>query len=583
MIRSVARIDIGLNLDSDDEAGGLDNFTLTYAGYIYGAKQSYLIPERENINGDHVIAPSYHSTYQYTMHTTLQTATPGTAINDDRAIGGMFPWDTRGDFSSDTSYFCLIISGSYTDTEGKTSTQHYRIVLVDPADPDKRLDILRNHKYRVNILSVDGPGYSSQAEAQSGISSNNIVYELSVHEEGNINHVVYSGTQYLGVSNVHSEHDGTAGTGEIKIKTNVTGGWRMATVVDDNTGKTPTWITFTDTSGGANTVGTASFTLTQNLSDPRSAVVTFTTGALSIPVRILQNGTWYIYSDYQPGMMMRGDGDEYGIYLHGMVPNKVWVRAYSPEFEDYVNRQGSQGSNSPDKYAVSRFTLEFTGTGTGIPETGRLTDNLEIIANAMVTNQIRQVQFQYTTDLKTDGTTEWTPFDEGPQSKGHYTLYTTGRTVALYNLKDATGEDMRLDWAEAMGINTSFNDAYFYTTWNSTIPPFRVLPLDGFTYPYLRDRDNYYYTPTAETGCAAYYEEGDERFAKGKWRLPARIEIVEMIPFLDHIGDLPVNSKYWSGLEDIADQAFANNLVTGTGDITRKIEKYLVRCVLKEE
>ncbi|MCD8262545.1 MAG: hypothetical protein LUD15_14595, partial [Bacteroides sp.] len=210
VIRNVARIDIGLNLDSNDVAGRLGNFTLTSAGYICAANQSYYIPKRENINGDNVIAPSYHSTYQYTTYNSLLKASN---TDNDKVIGGLFVYDTRGDFSSGVYYFSLIIGGRYTDTAGNISTQYYRIVLVDPADPDKRLDILRNHKYRVNILSVDGSGYASEIEAQRGVPNNNIVYELSVHKEGQINHVVYSGSTYLGVSNVYSEHPGTPGTG----------------------------------------------------------------------------------------------------------------------------------------------------------------------------------------------------------------------------------------------------------------------------------------------------------------------------------------------------------------------------------
>ncbi|MCD8261583.1 MAG: hypothetical protein LUD15_08905, partial [Bacteroides sp.] len=51
----------------------------------------------------------------------------------------------------------------------------------------------------------------------------------------------------------------------------------------------------------------------------------------SIPVRHLQNGTWYIYSDYQPGMVMRGDGDAYQVSVYGTVPKNLHVTAYSPD------------------------------------------------------------------------------------------------------------------------------------------------------------------------------------------------------------------------------------------------------------
>ncbi|MCD8165731.1 MAG: BACON domain-containing protein [Bacteroides sp.] len=566
VIRGVARIDIGLNLDSNDEAGGLDNFTLTSAGYIGIASRYYSIPERENINGVSVIAPSFHSTYNYGLYTTAVQKV--SSITDNRVIGGLFPYESRGDYISGSNYFSLIISGNYMDTSGNRSIQYYRIVLVDPADPDKRLDILRNHKYRVNILSVDGPGYGSENEARRGAPNNNIVYELSVHEEGKINHVVYSGNEYLGVSDVHSEHPGTAGTGEIKIKTNATGGWRRGSIVSDNSGST-TWLTFTAGSmGDANTVGTSSFTLRENLSDPRSAVVTFTAGALSMPVRILQNGTWYIYSDYQPGMMMRGDGDTYQVSVYGAVPKNLQVRAYSP-----------------DKDLIANYDDLIYNTGGGsIPQGSPEKQKLNIMGNASFPMAPRQVQFVYSTDA---GAT-WVPFTEGPQGKGHFWLldeddFENGRTgcmVALYNMPD------QYNWAEAMGIDPSFNNGFFYSTWQPEAPTTSSgTPVTRYW------RANHGYQPTHQTGCADYYEEDYPEYARDKWRLPTMYELGEISKYHLYIGDVPFTEYYWSSSEDTGGSSFNTNShrmeLNGTKEITytyvtKGSHYFSVRCVYGE-
>ncbi|MCD8072752.1 MAG: Mfa1 fimbrilin C-terminal domain-containing protein [Alistipes sp.] len=545
-VRSVLRVDVGLNLGENDEtAAGLDNFTFTRLNIRSGAGIGYYIADPENIAPDgRVLAPS-NTPYSPSLSNTY-------LVTNNALIRECYLFEPDVNLVYSNTTFVMVLEGTYTDENGVSSTRFYPVRLRDPNDPEKYLTLLRNHKYRINVKAITGPGYPDVVSAARG-GELHIVYQLSVNSAGDINHVVYSGQEFLGVSQLYYEMPGSmAQMGEVKVMTSYAGGWtQKLTDADGNTPANNLFRASTSGNTSSNTVGTSTFTLVaQNISDPKTYYITFSAANLSIKVTVLQNGEWFISSDYKPGSRIRGDGAQVGINLWGNVPDPVWVRAYSPEFEEYTTRLfiDNKIDELPVSPAVSRDTLVFAG---GVyDEATPISDVLDIMANAMVTNIERQVEFQYSTD---NGAT-WVKFDEGLQGKGHFHLPTdgdvpghTGRMVALYNMVDP------YYWAEAMGIDPSYNAAFYYSVWQ----PGAYTGNDGSDLARYW-RANYGYVPTHATGCGSYSEEGYPEF-DGKWRLPSMEEMNQMSIYNLHIGDLPTEIYYWSSNEDTGSIAYSTN------------------------
>lgn len=72
----------------------------------------------------------------------------------------------------------------------------YRLDFVAP--DDKPLDILRNHRYRVNITAVTGPGYVNADDAFNAPASN-LEYEVVEIDENYLDEIEYADGYYLAV------------------------------------------------------------------------------------------------------------------------------------------------------------------------------------------------------------------------------------------------------------------------------------------------------------------------------------------------------------------------------------------------
>ncbi|MCC8035257.1 MAG: hypothetical protein LIO77_04895 [Rikenellaceae bacterium] len=284
-IRSVLRLDIGLNLgEMDDTAAGLSNFTLRSVYLQNGPGVGYYFPDPDNIASDGtVIAPSITP---YTIYSTTNRTATGDGI-----VGQWYIFEPDVNFINGYNKFTIVLMGDYTDEDGVTATYYYPIRLRDPNDPDKLLDMLRNHKYRINITAINGPGYDNLTAASRG-ESMDIVFDLLVNAAGEINHIVYSDQYYLGVSQVLFEFPGTAlENGIIKIMTNMPNGWSVTLMDSDGNTPGPTEVrSVTSGSTSLNTIGTYTFTFqTANTSATKTYYVTVTANYLSIPVTIVRS------------------------------------------------------------------------------------------------------------------------------------------------------------------------------------------------------------------------------------------------------------------------------------------------------
>ena len=237
MLRSVARIDVGLNLSGDafeEEARELKGKVPSATGT---AEATYTLASVEvvNVSLSNTVAPhasvydkkknQVTGLYNGTSITHTSKLTYGT-ISDNALLRDIYVAETpnpksdtmkgadgRMSHEEDDEYAKrpYLIIGLKHSLDKKE--RFFRIDFLTSAkknddDPEVTadgklhydyIDLLRNHRYLVNILKVDGLGYETKEEAAK-YSAANIAYNVLVLDETKIGDVMYDGQHTLAVT-----------------------------------------------------------------------------------------------------------------------------------------------------------------------------------------------------------------------------------------------------------------------------------------------------------------------------------------------------------------------------------------------
>lgn len=131
---------------------------------------------------------------------------------------------------------CIVVGGIYKgdnfNPKGKNNTDktYYRIDFVkakeEGQDKAARLPILRNHRYRINILDVDGPGHKTTEDAINNTTSD-VIYSVSVWDENETSKVVTDGNFWLKLSQDQIKVGKLGGVLPITFQTNHPDGWEL--------------------------------------------------------------------------------------------------------------------------------------------------------------------------------------------------------------------------------------------------------------------------------------------------------------------------------------------------------------------
>lgn len=131
---------------------------------------------------------------------------------------------------------CIVVGGIYKgdnyNPEGRKNTEktYYRIDFVkakeEGQDKAARLPILRNHRYRINILDVDGPGHKTPEDAINNTTSD-VIYSVSVWDENETSKVVTDGNYWLKLSQDQIKVGKLGGVLPITFQTNHPKGWEL--------------------------------------------------------------------------------------------------------------------------------------------------------------------------------------------------------------------------------------------------------------------------------------------------------------------------------------------------------------------
>ncbi len=295
MVRAIARMDVVLDEDVIDA----DNFELNEI-YIYNSKNAgRVVPNPVNlespvkVNAASEPAGSINNTSPliYNVPSSMKTAFERT----------IYIFEAQGKAENQSSQAtCLVVGGTYGTDHAPT---YYRLDFLKKADTDTYYrDILRNHWYRMNILSVSGSGYPTPEEAFNS-KPFNMVAEIVEWDDGGMGNIVFDGQYLLKVSQDEFSFHREEKTGEeednvLYVYTDYTttlgtSGWYVDKIVDADDGTTPvTWLTLTPDHGDPLDKTKVILTFGNNNSGvQRSAVVWLAAGRMRYPVKVIQELT----------------------------------------------------------------------------------------------------------------------------------------------------------------------------------------------------------------------------------------------------------------------------------------------------
>lgn len=343
VVRAVARIDVGVNIDSKSAivdgagkpTGAYDLDSEHYKGQASDRDgQTFTLKSVCLYNSAHTghiaIDPALYKAgkpsvdnISYHDHTGVPYGVENTDINMVR--GQIYLPESPNKLDDHARAFHIVVGGLYGND---TQPTYYRIDFYDRTggNPDatseeyvkptaaNRYDILRNRAYVINILRVRGPGYANAELASQSEPVNMEVEVLSWDTGDNLGNMVTDGQYNLSVSSTRLRYhsDGTAQ--DLKVFTNYflaanadASGWTMS-VSDTDKDKLQFFdaagqaLAFDDVKRGAANrtetlrVGLTKYTMDDVLTDPdgngkmeRTIPIVFTAGRMSQTVELVQD------------------------------------------------------------------------------------------------------------------------------------------------------------------------------------------------------------------------------------------------------------------------------------------------------
>ena len=187
MIRAVARVDIGVGIKTAGGVGGVDG---TWNGLDKDGNPIPFVLKTIHVyrpNTAYAYMPllaSYYdvSTKKVTQHSAIGANSAGNATSLAYTVTNGFSQKEIYIAESDvlmggtgaltdanyTKRCAIVVGGLYNSVVTPT---YYRIDFNDNGTPRNLIDVLRNHRYGMNIVSVTGVGYPTADEAYNSVTT----------------------------------------------------------------------------------------------------------------------------------------------------------------------------------------------------------------------------------------------------------------------------------------------------------------------------------------------------------------------------------------------------------------------------
>jgi len=297
LLRMLAKIDVQLNPNNLTALKSV--FKLKSINLYNTLTNGRIVPNSANVRGDSVIAPSLPATPGKYLGPLLYDkssdfSAPG--VVDVAMKGAIYLFETKA--PADTTALnaldatCVVVGGIYGND---TNPTYYR---VDFLKDGKFQDILRNHRYLVNIVSVTGKGYPTPDEAYRNKSVNMAVNILTWNDNG-MTDITFDGQWYLSVSSNDISLSRSAETDSTSLSVltdynpigSANTGWYVKSITDSATKVNPApWLKVTPMSDAPNELKNVRIQTIgdNNTGKDRVATIIFAAGRLEYPVTIRQ-------------------------------------------------------------------------------------------------------------------------------------------------------------------------------------------------------------------------------------------------------------------------------------------------------
>ena len=294
LLRAVACVQV--KKGAVDATNGLNDFTVQSITVNKGADCGYLTPTNYSTTITPVTGrPLSGSTLNY-ANGWSDGETPSLYIYERNCTSG--------------DYMGVIIKAKYKGKEG-----YYKVVMVDNVGTP--LNVVRNHRYIITVVSVNGPGYASVTDAINFAPSNALKVELT-DEDADFPCIVADAQHRMTMSNNVFNLYGTNQT------TSVANGIEICTVYSSR-GVTPvvtggtTWLTGLQVQplGGNKYKIVGNFVGTSTLV---STTLTITCDNLSLSVEVSWN----------PEISTQKDGDSYVLDLVNTTNHNWTIQIMKP-------------------------------------------------------------------------------------------------------------------------------------------------------------------------------------------------------------------------------------------------------------
>lgn len=231
LLRSLVAIDIAIGTNVQDD------FKMNEA-YLYNRKtRGRIVPIASHFNKDEVkVTAASMPTDSQTDPLTILDGLKYTSTSDKELKNTIYTYEAPAvGLAEDTKATCIVLGGLY-----KNKQSYYRLDFVEKESDGTfkaYTDLLRNHRYTLNITNVTGTGYETPDEAFYG-KKLSMIAEVESWNMSDMSEVVVDEDYFLKVSK-GSFYISTPGTynGTVTVQTNHPKSWEVSTPNN--------WITIT--------------------------------------------------------------------------------------------------------------------------------------------------------------------------------------------------------------------------------------------------------------------------------------------------------------------------------------------------
>lgn len=581
MLRSLAKIDVGVNLQSNGTATGLADFKLTQVAVCGVNSSALVIPAQTNIAGDgYVINPTVSGTTTLNVERTVADGQHG-------SLSSIYVPETYNNATTaETDRPYVIIKGIYLGNDPTNTTEtYYRLDFVTGQDRGP-VDLMRNYSYTFNITEVHREGYMTLQDAE-----NNLPLGLSYEFFPSNATTQYQAFCYNDVGYLASVNN------KVTITNHLANSAATNTYKAEYMGNTAPVIAAYMCDANGEPSSSSHFTVTP-------------TNATTVTVRATaDNGGYYPIIEYfkvylvdNPDICLISEVRHNIFNLSGISTRQVYygraasdngyegtavgfssTSPYLPNSTDYFAIKWNGILLPASQFRITRgepgdsFYYQTTVThpeGNGTLVT-HISQNFDMPPHD--SRNYEKWYIEWWNPYENGGAGGWVEFAATFEQVGSNFRYNPSTVYIYFAATDleytnggytpGTGIYTGWTWAEAAGIDPSYQTEVF---------PFSTL--NG-------------YIPTEYTGCGAYWEgdPDDPVTGRGKWTLPLSGNLYNARTHLNTDGYLgiPVGAvdtdAYYMTITNSSSQNFHANRITANGITSRSkstgTSDVRVRCV----